>query len=125
MRSFAFALNAIGFYAAVAANAASDVSDRFDGRYSAEIRIAQGMSGPGCPSLLAAPISIEKGIFKATGNMPSFKGFVTDEGFMTGQLVRPGQNSLLFEGRFSDGVFSGGLIDEAAKCAWLVTLHKD
>lgn len=107
-------------------HATSDISAKFDGRYRVSITVAEGMSGPGCQPFDVADVTIARGFLARSqpGAGPALDGFVTMEGFVTGQLRRPGAASLEFQGRFFDTGFRGGLIDTAAACAWLVAFDR-
>ena len=54
-----------------------------------------------------------------------FDGFVTDDGFITGH-VRMVDSVIAFEGRVEPQgmvrVISGGVLDNASKCSWVVNL---
>jgi hypothetical protein len=112
---------AAGLATATPAAAVSDVSPRFDGRYVATLTPAPAMSAPGCERLTIGPFAIAQGFLRPAGDGPRLTGFVTAEGFLTGHFVRPGAPRVVIEGRFVEDGFTGGIVDDATGCAWLVT----
>ena len=101
----------------------------FDGRYSGVMKVNPGLSGPGCHDVQVSDFVINSGVITPASVAPSlqpvFDGFVTDEGFITGH-VRLFEATVTFEGRAAPmgmvKVISGGVLDNAAKCSWVVNL---
>lgn len=106
-----------------AASATSDVSAKFDGLYAGNMIPSPGMSAPSCP-VLAARVTFSKGIIQTSPGIPAFDGLVTEEGFVTGHMLRADGSKVVFEGRLEGTVLSGGIIDDDAGCAWTVNLKK-
>lgn len=105
------------------ASATSDISARYDGRYAVTLMRVAAMSADHCPELALRDVEIRGGFIRTERISigPSFDGFVTGEGFLTGRFKQPGQPDLVFEGRFIGSDFRGGVIDLVTPCAWLVT----
>jgi hypothetical protein len=101
----------------------------FDGRYSGVMTVTPGLSGPGCHDIPVENFVINSGVIKsdagAASLQPVFDGFVTDEGFIKGH-VRIVDSVVTFEGRAEPmgmvKVISGGVLDDASKCSWVVNL---
>ena len=101
----------------------------FDGRYSGVMAVTPVLNGPGCRDLQVQDFVISGGVVKpatvAASLQPVFDGFVTDDGFITGH-VRIVDSTVAFEGRVEPQgmvkVISGGVLDDAAKCSWVVNL---
>ena len=121
-----------------AAFAASGISPRFDGHYRGSIEpsaISRGV----CPSfadvndLRVNNGQIQRGtrITADTGAGPSwqFDGFVTEDGFVKGHAQMPTGRMAPFEGRVqqegADATLTGGVVDDATGCSWLVRLDLD
>ncbi|MHB1207910.1 MAG: hypothetical protein ACYCZX_20260 [Rhodospirillaceae bacterium] len=101
----------------------------FDGRYSGAMTVTPVLSGPGCHDVQVQDFVINGGVIVpatvAASLQPVFDGFVTDDGFITGH-VRMADSVIAFEGRAEPQgmvkVISGGVLDDAAKCSWVVNL---
>ncbi len=103
------------------AQAASAVSSKFDGQYNGVAVPSPGASALACQGFALAPVSISQGALSSEGVGAHVEGFVTEEGFVTGKLTRPGKNPSTFEGRFVNGKFAGGVIDDTERCSWTVS----
>lgn len=101
----------------------------FDGRYSGVMTVTPVLSGPGCHDVQVQDFVINGGVVTpatvAASLQPAFDGFVTDDGFITGR-VRMVDSVIAFEGRVEPQgmvrVISGGVLDNASKCSWVVNL---
>jgi hypothetical protein len=99
-----------------------NVSPAFDGSYTGQAVPAPTMSAPNCNTFPLAPVTITQGSIRSGGNGAQVQGFVTGEGFVTGRIERPGKSPAVLEGRFTGGSFSGGVVDDAERCAWTVRM---
>lgn len=120
-------LQAVGLAIAVlssafGAAAKNPVSPAYDGDYIPRVAIVANMSGPGCQPFMIAPLTITRGNLVSSGVGGILNGIVTTDGFVTGYLIRPNVERVVFEGRFVDGAFSGAVIDAA--CAYTITFEK-
>ncbi len=108
------------------ADATSDISARYDGLYRGAAAPVPGFGAAVCPSFAIDSLRIERGLFKVSGSLdqPTFEGFITAEGFISGFFYRDRAKRQTFEGRIQDSHFSAGFIDEAAGCAWTANLTK-
>ena len=101
----------------------------FDGRYSGLMAVTRELSGPACHDIPVENFVINGGVIRpdegAASLQPVFDGFVTDEGFIRGH-VRIVDSLVTFEGRAEPmgmvKVISGGVLDDASKCSWVVNL---
>jgi hypothetical protein len=101
----------------------------FDGRYSGVMTVTPVLGGPGCHNVQVQDFVINGGVITPASAVasiqPVFDGFVTDDGFITGH-VRMVDSVIAFEGRVEPQgmvkVISGGVLDDASKCSWVVTL---
>ncbi len=121
-----------------AAFARSGVSPRFDGRYSGDI-VPSNISKGVCPSEgIVTDLRVVNGtiqrarVIADTGAGPNwqFEGFVTEEGFVSGKAQMPTGRMAPFEGRVEPvggiggtAILSGGIVDDATGCSWLVRLN--
>lgn len=101
----------------------------FDGRYSGVMAVTRELGGPACHDIPVENFVVNGGVIKAAGGaaslQPVFDGYVSDEGFITGH-VRIVDSVVTFEGRAEPlgmvKVISGGVLDDASKCSWVVNL---
>lgn len=105
--------------AAASAHAASNVSPKFDGSYTAVVEVVPWMStGPACGPFPLSDVTISKGVIATA----SVRGFITEEGYLEASIVLPGGVSTPLNGRLDNGEISAGVIDTKSGCAWLVRL---
>ncbi len=101
----------------------------YDGRYSGVMKVTPALSGPNCRDLQVENFVINGGVIvpdsAAASLKPVFDGVVTDAGFISGH-VRIADSVVTFEGRAEPlgmvKVISGGVLDDASKCSWIVNL---
>jgi hypothetical protein len=101
----------------------------YDGRYSGVMKVTRELSGPNCHDLQIENFVINGGTIVpdngAASLKPVFDGVVTDAGFISGH-VRIADSVVTFEGRAEPlgmvKVISGGVLDDASKCSWIVNL---
>lgn len=116
---------------AMPAAAASEISPRYDGIYA-----GRAMPRPGtesrCLSFNVDRVRISKGVVSSglsgaqrasVGDTPVIRGFITDEGFLSGSIMLPGSEHDTIEGRLEDGVLVAGIVDDALGCAWVLRLR--
>ncbi len=115
-------LSALAVLAATSVMAAGNVSPAYDGTYTGQAVPAPAMSSPACNAFPLAPVTITQGSIRSGGGGAALQGFVTQDGFVTGHLDRPGKPRMVIEGRFTGGDFSGGAVDDTTACAWTVKL---
>lgn len=123
-RTLAAALLAIGLsYSAPAS--ADPISDRFDGVYAGEIRLNRAISTGDCSTLSLTRVEISEGNmwgYDSDGTRVA-RGWVTEDGFFTGEFELPSGKRAGFEGVVDeDGVFTGGIVEK--ECAWLADLKQ-
>jgi len=138
VRVVAFTAAALALAVATsAAFARSGISPRFDGHYRGEI-VPSEISKGVCPmGGFVADMRVVNGaiqrsrVIADTGAGPNwqFDGFVTEEGFVKGHAQMPTGRMAPFEGRVEPvgavAVLSGGIVDAATGCSWLVRLDLD
>lgn len=138
VRLVAFTAAALALAVATsAAFARSGISPRFDGHYRGSI-VPSEISKGVCPSSgLVADLRVVNGhiqrsrVIADTGAGPNwqFDGFVTEEGFVSGHAQMPTGRMAPFEGRVEGiggtAILSGGVVDDATGCSWLVRLEND
>lgn len=100
----------------------------YDGRYSGVMKVTPELSGPNCRDIPVENFVVNAGVIVPDGAAslkPVFDGVVTDAGFISGH-VRIGESVVAFEGRAEPmgmvKVISGGVLDDASKCSWIVNL---
>ncbi|MBX7197849.1 MAG: hypothetical protein K1X51_00560 [Rhodospirillaceae bacterium] len=101
----------------------------YDGRYSGVMKVTRELSGPNCRDIPVENFVINGGTIVpdsgAASLKPVFDGVVTDAGFISGH-VRIAESTVAFEGRAEPmgmvKVISGGVLDDASKCSWIVNL---
>lgn len=101
----------------------------YDGRYSGLMKVTPELSGPNCHDIPVDNVVINGGVIVPDGGAaslkPVFDGVVTDAGFVSGH-VRIADSVVVFEGRAEPmgmvKVISGGVLDDASKCSWIVNL---
>ncbi len=135
------AFTAVALALAIATSAAfarSGVSPRFDGRYSGDI-VPSAISKGVCPSDgIVTDMRVVNGniqrarVIADTGAGPTWQlqGFITEEGFVSGKAQMPTGRMAPFEGRVEQAngiggtaILSGGIVDDATGCSWLVRLN--
>ncbi len=104
------------------AHAASGISARYDGTYS-------GTAEPASNPLRCAPFSVEQvsisnGHLKSPAGAPEVKGFITEEGYVSGSLTRPNMKETPLDGRLQGDTIVAGYVDKDQDCDWVVKLHK-
>lgn len=103
--------------------AAEPISGKFDGTYVGNGEIVSPLSRDACPVPAEVRIEIDNGIIK--GRVPArgakIDGFVTSDGFFTGNYRQRDGTIHKFEGSIEDNSLIGGLFVEDG-CAWLLTL---
>lgn len=101
----------------------------YDGRYSGLMKVTRELSGPNCHDIPVENFVVNGGTIVpdagAASLKPVFDGVVTDAGFISGH-VRIAESVVAFEGRAEPlgmvKVISGGVLDDASKCSWIVNL---
>jgi hypothetical protein len=115
--------------------AASGISPRYDGVYAGEATAPPGPPGSTrqCPDFTVERLRIAQGIVSSgsagrttrasnTGD-PAIKGFITEEGFLSGTIALPGNDPDTIEGRLEDGVLVAGIMDHGSGCSWVLKLR--
>lgn len=112
--------------AAPSVHAASDVRAKFDGVYEGAAMPVPAMGPAGCPTFTLSDVWITKGFFKKSvaAMGPVVEGFITDEGYVSAFLTRPGHQRSALDGRLEDGVLSAGFIESDSGCVWVVHLRR-
>ena len=114
-----YALAALSLTVSASTWAASNVSPKFDGTYTAIVETVPWMStGPACTPFPLGDIAIAKGILTTA----SVRGFITEEGYLEASIALPGGGTTPLNGRLDNGEISAGAIDPKSGCAWLVKL---
>ena len=101
----------------------------FDGTYSGLMTPTPALSDATCPVIMVQGFVINGGVVKplsaAASLQPSFDGFVTDAGFITGHMHLV-DTVAGFEGRAERQglatVISAGVVDDKSHCTWVVNL---
>lgn len=105
--------------------AAAPISDRYDGMYEGALRINDALSAPNCSSLSRLRVEVSEGNlwgYDENGERIA-RGWVTADGFFTGEYTLPDGVSTRFEGLVdTDGNFVGGVVNNG--CAWLAELSR-
>lgn len=105
--------------------AAGLISDKFDGEYVGRTKISNALAPQSCGTLPLEKVSIENGNLwgmTADGQRVA-RGWVTDDGFFTGEYTLPDGSKTEFEGLVDEaGVFTGGVVDR--DCAWIADLSR-
>ncbi len=116
----------VGCLLGVCARAASDVSARYDGRYSGSAKPVPNMGSSECRAFAIDGVKVEKGFFLSSGAsaQPAVKGFITEEGYVAAWMARPGGMAYAMDGRLEGSTIIAGYIDSAANCYWTVYLAK-
>lgn len=107
--------------------AASNVSARYDGVYTGKAFPTPGMSAPTCQPFEIPRVTIAKGFFGAGTASDDIRisGFITEEGYVSAFMTRPGGQKYPLDGRLEDGRISAGFLEPAAGCAWIVELSSN
>jgi hypothetical protein len=104
--------------------ATSNVSPKHDGTYAGALTPVAAMSGATCGAISVEGLAVANGLFRHVAGALTLSGFVTEEGFVAGKARFGGAAVVLFEGRIEGTRLSGGIIDDAANCAWTVNLTR-
>jgi len=110
---------------AAAAQAASNVSAKFDGRY-AGIAAPAPLSPVACSTLQFDHLAISGGFVSTPrgGSDPISSGFITEEGYFTAIITRPGHRPTPMDGRLVDGTIIAGVMECDSGCAWVIHLER-
>ncbi len=113
--------------ASVSAEAASNVSSKYDGVYDGDATPAPNMGAANCSAFVLRDVKLEKGAFKpgATegGASLSVSGFITEDGYVSAYMMRSGHLRAPFDGRLDAGVIVAGFIEPDSGCIWVVHLQ--
>jgi hypothetical protein len=109
-----------------AGGATSNVSPRHDGTYAGAMTPVAALSAGPCAAITVEALVVAGGFLREsqTGGAVALSGFVTEEGFVSGKARFGAAPAVTFEGRVEGTALSGGIIDEAARCAWTVNLTR-
>lgn len=109
-----------------AAQASSNVSGRYDGRYVGAAEPVPGMGPASCTGFTLGTISIEKGILRVPGRGSGIgvSGYITEEGYVSAFMTRAGHEKSALDGRLQDDVIVAGFIEKDTGCAWTVHLTR-
>ncbi|MDX2145024.1 MAG: hypothetical protein SFV19_16845 [Rhodospirillaceae bacterium] len=109
-----------------AADATSNVSAKYDGTYAGVMSPVAALSLGTCAIVTVETLTIAGGFLREakTGGVVALSGFVTEEGFVAGKARFGGASAVTFEGRIEGTSLSGGIIEDAIRCAWTVNLTR-
>jgi hypothetical protein len=105
------------------AQAASNVSSKFDGSYSGTAEPAPAMGAAGC-GRFSLDVTITRGILRAAPLSAPYiiSGFITEEGYVAAYLTRSGHVRSALDGRWDEGVIVAGFIEADSNCMWVLRL---
>ncbi len=113
--------------ASVSAEAASNVSSKYDGVYDGAATPAPDMGAANCSAFVLRDVKLEKGAFKPGttegGASLSVGGFITEEGYVSAYMMRPGHLRAPLDGRLDAGVIVAGFIEPDSGCIGVVHLR--
>jgi len=106
------------------AQAASNVTTKFDGIYTSSAEPAPAMGAAGCPAFSLGEVNISRGFLRTTPapDRPVVTGFITEEGYVAAYVTRPGHSRSAMDGRLDEGVIVAGFIEGDSNCMWVVRL---
>lgn len=112
------------FGLAASAYGASNVSSKYDGVYSGAAEPVTGMGAPNCPAFVIADVTIASGFLRTpqTTGQPTLSGFITEDGYLSAYLARPGRPRFPMDGRLENQTITAGFIDTEDNCYWIVRL---
>lgn len=118
----------IGAFLALAgpAQASSNVSARYDGKYDGVAELVPYMGPANCSGFVLPTVSIEKGFLKVAGRdaQIAISGFVTEEGYVSAFMTRAGHDRSALDGRLEDTIIAAGFIETDTGCVWTVHLTR-
>jgi hypothetical protein len=100
----------------------------FDGHYRGVLVPAPALNKGGCGLMSVPDFVIDRGKVLSTPGLTTFDGFITMEGFLSGNMIQPDATKVPIQGRATDEPdgqhIRAGLIDDKNNCAWTMELKK-